>query len=144
MDESPAPSFGQPAGPAVQKSGGVPKWVWVVVLVVVLGGVLCCGGTALFTNMAMGKVGEMMATELAHDETVQAQIGTVSDVSLSWSDTISEQQTSGNSELMVWDIVGDKASGKLHVELRQGAQTPEEVMKRATLIVNGESFELVE
>lgn len=139
-------TFGNPASGAgaPKSSGGMPKWAWITLIVVVLGGALCCGLSCFGINFAMGEIGKVIGTELSSHEVVQEELGNISNASFSWSETISEQQGTGNSDSLVFEVQGDKGSGLIVVEMNQGAQDPSAMLRRATLVIGDERIELIE
>ena len=127
--------FGQPA----QKSSNT--WLWVLGIIggiFLVGSIACCGLMYYGWNQASGLIAETVIQEFADDPIVVEKIGTITSSEMNFREAVNESSKNNDVAAMVFDISGDKGSGKLihRTNNKTGEVTVTLVME------NGESFEL--
>lgn len=96
--------------PPAKKSSA--KLILIILGVLGLGGVLCCGGCVYFSFfVAPGMIGNQAITLHGDHPEFQSQIGANASASLNWQKTGEEGQS--NQGALVFDVSGDNGSGEL-------------------------------
>lgn len=127
--------------------GGVPKWLWIVLAVVIGGGLLCCGGSYFFGKNALEKIGnvagDQVALELADYPAIEEHIGTITESSVDFIESAKEKQARGNTlDYLVVMLTGSKGSGKAIVQFNQSGAQDGQMVVSGELVVNGETYPL--
>ena len=133
--ESAPDQFGQPA----QKSSHT--WLWVLGIiggVFLLGGMLCCGLMFYAWNQTSALVATEAVKEFADDPTFVEKIGTVQSAEMNLGEAMTESTKEDAVSAMVFDISGDKGSGK--IVLRTNDQTGQTTAK--LILSNGQEYDL--
>ncbi|QEF96064.1 hypothetical protein Mal15_00900 [Stieleria maiorica] len=127
--------FGQPA----RKSSNT--WLWVLGIiggVFLFGTILCCGAMYFAWDQAAGVLAEVAVEEYADDPIVMEKIGTIQSSQMNLRDAMKESTKDESITAMVFEVQGDKGSGKIiH---RTNNQTQEVTV--TLLLDSGEAFEL--
>lgn len=109
--------------PPPKKSNGL-KIVLIILGVLGVGSLLCCGGVYFAGQWGIGQVGEMigkaLSAELQGNPTLEKEIGTIE--SLTWNIMKSGKETQDRDEqnLIVFDVKGSKGSGEIICKIKQG------------------------
>ncbi len=125
------------ATPAFQQP---PKWsnAWLWVLLGVGGTMLvvCCGCVGFFA-FGFNLVGNQIVAQLNADQTAQQHLGTVQSASMDFA-AIGEESKKAGENVIVFQVKGDKSSGKVRAR-----QSPGGAFQDATLILpTGEEIDL--
>jgi hypothetical protein len=108
-----------PAPPQKSRSG--LKVVLIVLAVVVLLGLLACGGMiALLYYGVNAGLTAAMKQELDGNPVIVQEIGEIESITMDLSDTAKRADPEGQKQILSCEIVGTKGSGQLIVEVAQG------------------------
>ncbi|TWU42801.1 cytochrome c oxidase assembly factor Coa1 family protein [Novipirellula artificiosorum] len=130
------PSGQLPQGSPPPKKSNV--WLWVLGTIVVLGvvgGLVCCGGSYFMFQMGQGMMGEEITRQIDGDPTVVEQIGEIESVKMSISETANQEMTQGKPGAIAFDIQGDKGSGVLVIQQDQGVPGQPFALRSAELVL---------
>lgn len=109
------PTFGNPPPPP--RSSGM-KWVLIVLVVLGLLALVCCGGCAAFTywgyTVGAKQAGLEVAAQVEDDPAVQEHLGDNLELMMNLSSSTQEQQQRGR-QVLVFDATGSKGSGTIIV-----------------------------
>jgi hypothetical protein len=130
------------AQPTPQKSGGSSTLKIVLIVLGVLG-VLCCGGIGAAVYFGAGYLNEMMATVVSDavktSPEVKAEIGEVESITINYEGIAEEQEASGEAGVLVYDVKGSTGEGKALAKVTTGAQQADWIKFRTS---DGREFEL--
>lgn len=131
--------FGGGQSPYQQQPKSSMLWLWILLGV---GGVglLCCGGCGGLFYLGLNAAGGEMVARLNADPVAQEHLGTVTSATMDVMAMGEESQRAGpGKSILVFNVVGDKGSGKVIAEQEPGAQQ----FKNARLrMPTGEEFPL--
>ena len=98
-----------------KQAGNSCLWVFAIVgVLAVVGGLVCCGGGYFLFNAATDLVAEAAAQELKKNPVVKEHIGNIESLEINLRESAKQnQETEG--VVFVFDIKGDKGSGKIVV-----------------------------
>jgi len=142
------PNMNQPAGQPNPFAGGQspyqqqPKssllWLWILLGVGGVGLLVCCGCGGL-GMLGVSMAGSQMAARLNADPVVQEHLGTVTSATMDVMGTGEESQRAGGRNVIVFDVVGDKGTGKV---IADQAPAPEQFKNARLRLPSGEEFQL--
>lgn len=114
----------QPETAPPAKSGSGIKIVLIVFGIIMLLGLLACGGLAALTYFGISKGMEVAAEEfrkqLSGNPVIEAEIGELQSMSLQFMETAERADQAGGEAVIVFDAVGSKGTGKILVTPAQG------------------------
>ena len=138
MNQPGQPGHFSAGPPADQQPKSSNAWLWILLGVGGVGLLLCCGcgGLAMLgLNMAGGE----MVARLNADPVAQEHLGTIKSASFDVMGTGEESQRAGGKNVIVFNVVGDKASGKVIADQAPGA---EQFTNARLRMPSGEEFQL--
>lgn len=127
--------FGQPA----QKSSNT--WLWVLGIiggVFLVGAMVCCGLMFYAWNQTSGLIAAAALEEFADDPAIVENIGTIQSSDMNLGEAVNESSKDEAVSAMVFDVTGDKGSGK--IILRTNNRTQE--MTAKLVMDDGQEFDL--
>ncbi|QEG43638.1 hypothetical protein UC8_56900 [Roseimaritima ulvae] len=125
--------------PTSTGSSSALKWVLGILAGLGLLTVLCCGGCFLVAKFGLDAVGTQVAEQVKDDPVIVEHIGNVESVDMEFIKTSQYQQETGDSDVMVFTIRGDKGSGTL-----KGGKTGPNQMGGFVLEKDGQEYPLSE
>lgn len=127
--------------PPRSSSGSSSALKWVLGILAGLGllTVLCCGGCVLVMKFGLDQVGVQVTEQIKDDPVIVEHIGNVESVNVDMFGTPQYQQETGDSDVMVFTINGDKGSGVL-----KGSKTGPNQMGGFVLEKDGQEYPLSE
>lgn len=120
-----------PTQPA--KSGSGLKTVLIVVAVVVLLGLLACGGMVGLGFYAIYASGQMVKSEVESTQVIQDEIGTIDSISMDFQDTAKRSEPGSDQPVVSYAIEGPKGSGHLLVVM---SKTKSNEVESVTLVTS--------
>lgn len=120
-------------------SSSALKWVLGILAALALLTVLCCGGCFLVMKFGLDQVGVQVTQQIKDDPVIVEHIGTIESVDVDMFGTSEYQQETGDSDVMVFTIQGDKGSGVL-----RGGKTGPNQMGGFVLEKDGQEYPLSE
>lgn len=120
-----------PTQPAKSSSG--LKVVLIVVAVIVLLGLLACGGMLALVYFGFNQMNTALRDEVETKQVVQDEIGDITAIKMDWGDTSKRAEAGGNNQTLSYSIEGNKGSGHLLVEAGQTGSKP---FKSLTLVTS--------
>ena len=127
---------------ARRRQGSTGKVVAIVLGILGIVGVLCCGGFGALFYLGWSQAPLVMIEPLKSNPEMVEHIGTVKSASLNFQ-AIQEEQAKGKGECIVIDVVGDKGKGRLILKMEHGSGNKE--MEMATLrLEDGTEIELLD
>jgi hypothetical protein len=135
--QQPYQTYGSPPPP--QRGSGM-KIVWIVLGVLGVLGLLCCGGFTWFGSWIMGVGAEAIAKQVEHTPAMQDHIGKLESASMNLVATGEYAQKHRNEKnVAVIDVTGSKGSGQLLVKTGPGNSIEWAKLR----LDSGEEFDLV-
>jgi hypothetical protein len=125
------PNMNQPGQPnpfaggptAYQQPKKSMMWLWILLGVGGMGLVLCCGCGGVFFYLGLNMAGSEMTARLNSDPAAQEHLGTVTSATLDFFASSEEtQRAGGGTKFFVFDVVGDKGTGRVITEQSPGPQ----------------------
>jgi len=99
--------------PVAKKSNAI-WWILGILGVLTVGGaLLCCGGMFFMYSFTNQFVGEMVKATVENDPAVQEHVGSIENIEIN----LTETGNAGGGNKLVFDVTGDKGTGKLEVAL---------------------------
>lgn len=137
--------FGNFSGnPAPPKSSGAGKIILIVLLIMGVLGLLCCGGFGAMTYFGMKMGAEQIVAPLKSNPQLVEEIGDFQSASMNLTATGQEAQKNpnpGGQPAIVMDVRGSKGTAKLLITLsRQGSDEIERAVMRTN---DGREIELL-
>ena len=114
--------------PAPKKSN---RWLWVIGIIGGLGllGILVCCGSVFFAfQFGAGMLGEEVKAELQGNPTIREHLGDVESAKMNLTATAQENQEQAENDLLVFDVQGSQASGRVVVRQQAGGIQPQELI----------------
>ena len=102
-----------PTQPA--KSGSGLKTVLIVVAVVVLLGLLACGGMVGLGFYALYASGQMIKSQVESSQVIQDELGSIDSISMDFQDTARQAEPGSDQPVVSYAVEGPKGSGHLLV-----------------------------
>lgn len=115
-------------------------WYWIVGCGCLAMMVLCCGICSGLAYFGLDQLQAEVQTELQNNPVVKEHIGEIQKVEMQWVETFEN----GDDDVYVMRLIGEKASGKVTVKLKDvGIDEHEEIESGTLVLDNGDEFELV-
>ncbi len=115
----------QTSGPGTMHGDRQPKkgnvWLWVIGIIggiMVLGALVCCGGTFFAYRAGTNMLAEQFKNQLSGNPTIVEHVGDIQSMSLNLSETSTQAESSGGA--LAFDVVGSKSNATLLIKQAPG------------------------
>ncbi len=95
------------------RTGGAGKTIVIVLGVLGVVAVLCCGGFALMGYLGFSKAGMAVIEPIKSNPELIANLGEIKSASINFQDTVKVQQEEPGEDQLVVDVTGTKGKGQL-------------------------------
>lgn len=127
--------LGRPA----ETSGSTWLWIFGIIGgVFLISALLCCGAGIYLWNQATGIIAEVTVEEFADDPIVMEKIGPITSSSMNMNEVIKESSKDDDIVAMVFDVSGEKGSGRIVERTDQSTGETTVVL----IMDDGQEFEL--
>jgi len=116
MSQAPNNPFDNPPEHEQQRQSGSNTWLWVLGILgglFLLTALICCGAIYFGSQRIGGFIAETAVEEFRDDPVIQEHIGEITSSNVNFGEAIKQASEEGDSGSMVFDVSGDKGSGKI-------------------------------